>query len=93
MPRSYRVYVEFDGYEKALLRKLKRELEEHARQHGKKGPSMKDVIRGCVRTAVHTVYGEDYVHKELLEPETLRRLAKGTEMDEELLGDSDGHFG
>lgn len=35
---------------------------------------MADIIRGAVRTGIHTVYGDDYVYKELLTEEDLKRL-------------------
>ena len=35
---------------------------------------MVDIIRGAVRTGIHTVYGDDYGYKDLLSEEDLRRL-------------------
>jgi len=44
---------------------------------------MADLIRGCIRTAIHTVYGEDYVYKELLSEEETRELLKPDLLKEE----------
>lgn len=85
---SYRTFVTFDNYELALLRKLKKELTIAAKRRGEKGPAMADVIRGAVRTGIHTVYGADYVYKEMLTEEEFQRLV-GDQIDPSQLEEDD----
>ena len=72
--KGYRTYVKFDPYELAMLRKLKRDLAHQNKAAGKKAPSMAELIQGCVRTAVHMVYGETYGYDELLSKEQFEKL-------------------
>jgi hypothetical protein len=71
--KGYRTFVKLDAYELALLRKLKQDLGKEARNEGRKPPAMVDVIRGCIRTAIHTVYGEDIVYRDLLSSEEFKQ--------------------
>lgn len=79
MSQGYRTFVKFDSYELALLRKLKKEVAEQHKAEGKKPPSMSGLIRGCVRTAIHSVYGEEYAYKELLSEEQFEKLMAGSD--------------
>jgi hypothetical protein len=60
---GYRTFVKFDPYELAMLRKLQEEL---AAKNGGKKPTMTSLIQGCVRTAIHSVYGENFAYDKLL---------------------------
>jgi hypothetical protein len=71
--RSYRTFLRLDAYELAMLRKLKKELSAKARKEGKSKPTMVDIIRGCIRTAIHTVYGQDYLLGGLMTEEQFKQ--------------------
>jgi hypothetical protein len=72
MTKGYRTFVKLDDYELAALRKLKKELAARNRKKGRRAPTMADLIRGCIRTAIHTVYGDDYVYQGLLTEEEFK---------------------
>lgn len=72
--KGYRTFVQLDPYEKLLLERLYKHLCERARKAGKKKPTQKAVIQGCIRTAIHTVYGDDFVYTELLPADRFREL-------------------
>lgn len=63
-----RVTVELEEYEHLLLKKLQKDLEG---QSGKR-TSITALIQGCIRTAIHRVYGTDYVYEQLLDGETFK---------------------
>lgn len=82
--KGYRTFLRLDPYELGMLRKLKRDLTKQARKDGRKVPNMSDLIRGCIRTAIHTVYGESYAYRELLGEEEFKQLLGP--IDSSLLG-------
>ena len=63
--------IELDHYEQMLLTKLQKELE----AQGEK-VSLNSLVQGCVRTAIHHVYGPDYAYDQLLSTETFEQWAK-----------------
>lgn len=72
--RKKRYFVELDDDEARLLNKLYGDLKRQAKAHNKKLPTKAQVIQGCIRTAIHAVYGEEYAYSALLGPKTFRRL-------------------
>lgn len=71
---SRRLLVELDPFEAELLDRLYRDLCRYARSKGGKVPDKKKVVAGCIRTAIHAVYGEEYVYEGLLSDEEFRTL-------------------
>lgn len=80
---TYRTFIELDPYEAKLLNKLWRDLKSQAQQRGKRVQDKKALICACIRTAIHTVYGEDYLHEELLSAERFRDLMGAANMGPE----------
>lgn len=79
--KPFRTFIQFDSYEAKLLRRLKRDLDAQARARGELSQGMQGLIRGCVRTAIHMVYGDPMVYNELLDKEEFRRLCQRMEID------------
>lgn len=76
--------MKLDAYELKLLRRLKADLTTQAKKKRRAAPTMVGIIRACIRTAIHTVYGDGYAADLLTEEEfksKMRRLSK--EADDE----------
>lgn len=71
-----KVSVQFDDYESALIRRVRRELTAAAKRKGEKPPKLHDIVRGAVRMGVHAIYGENYVADDLLDPTKHPDLAR-----------------
>lgn len=85
---SSRFFIQLDPYEAQLLSRLHRDLTARAKAAGKKRPSKKTLISGCIRTAIHTVYGEEFAHEELLGSERFRELMAEVDMGPDELDDA-----
>jgi len=55
--KTYQTFVKLDGYETEAVKRLQKDL---SKQEGKE-LSKQDVIRACIRYAVHDLLGNDYV--------------------------------
>lgn len=61
--------MKLDAYELKLLRRLKSDLATQAKKKRRAAPTMVGIIRACIRTAIHTVYGDGYAASFLTEEE------------------------
>lgn len=76
-------FLALGEYELRLVDQVTRQLQAQAKEEGQPVPSSNAVLNGLIRTAVHTVYGRDYLYTELLSPETFRELMAEAGMSEE----------
>lgn len=76
MTRGKRVqrFVDLSGYEARLLEKYLDDMKTEARKRKEKEPTLQQAIAGCIRTAIHQLYGNDYLYTEMLDDETFKRL-------------------
>ncbi len=80
-------FISIGEYELRLVDKVTRQLQEQAKANGEPVPTPNAVINGLLRTAVHTVYGNDYLYDQLLGEETFRELMADVGLgEEEVLG-------
>ena len=65
-------FIKLDPYTMRLLEKLHEQLKDQTKASGDPVPKFDGLINGCVRTAIHTVYGQDYLYEELMSEKTFR---------------------
>lgn len=80
-------FISLGEYELRLVDQVTKQLQAQAKADGQPVPTGNAVINGLIRTAVHTVFGQDYLYTELLSAETFRELmAEAGMSEEEVLG-------
>ena len=68
-----RIIVDLDEYEWRLLQYLLLDIKAHAAAKQQPAPSLRAVLRGCIRTAIMQVYGDEDI-TDIVATSSVRKL-------------------